>query len=60
MIKTTTYEIILLLFTPLLLFLLLLLLWFYVLLIYEDLDLITFGAVLKSILHRTQRHNNVA
>lgn len=59
MIKTTTYEIILLLFTPLLLFLLLLL-WFYVLLVYEDLDLITFGAVLKSILHRTQRHNNVA
>lgn len=59
MIEMTTYEIILLLFTPLLLFLLLLL-WFYVLLIYKDLDLITFGAVLKSILHRTQRHNNVA
>lgn len=59
MIEMTTYEIILLLFTPLLLFLLLLL-WFYVLLVYEDLDLITFGAVLKSILHRTQRHNNVA
>lgn len=55
----TTYKIILLLFTPLLLFLLLLM-WFYVLLVYEDLDLITFGAVLKSILHRTQRHNNVA
>lgn len=59
MIDMTTYETILLLFTPLLLFLLLLL-WFYVLLVYEDLDLITFGAVLKSILHRTQRHNNVA